>query len=125
MKKKVLSVALGLAVLAAAGTVVAGSKSLYPLSINYGSRYASGGLAETHNTADTTQYAECGSNSNTGYCTLRDVAGTYTSCYTTDPALIEVIRSMSDESFFSIRWDAASVCTYVLSYASSRTEAKN
>jgi len=32
---------------------------------------------------------------------------------------------MSDESFFSIRWDAAGVCTYVLSYASSRTEAKN
>lgn len=125
MKKKFVSVALGLAVVAAAGTVLAGSPSLYPLSINYTSRYASGGLAETHNTPDNVQYAECGSNANTGYCTLRDAAGTYTSCYTTDPALISVIRSMSDEAFFSISWNASGVCTYVLSYASSRTEAKN
>lgn len=125
MNKKILSVALGTAVLAAAGTVTAGAPSLYPLSINYAARYANGGLAETHNTPDFVQYAECGSNSNTGYCAMRDASGTYTSCYTTDPALIEVIRSMSDESFFSISWSAAGVCTYVLSYASSRTEAKN
>lgn len=109
---------------ATTGTVLAGAKSYIPLSINYAARYANGGLAETHNTADNVQYAECGSNSATGYCTIRDTAGTITSCYTTDPALLAVIRSMSDESLFSIQWNASGVCTYVLSYASSRTEAK-
>lgn len=125
MKRKMFAGVFGLAMLVTAGTSLAGVKSYFPLTINYASRYANGGLAETHNTADNTQYAECGSNSNTGYCTLRDTAGTITSCYTTDPALLTVIRSMSDESLFSIRWDTAGVCTYVLSYASSRTEAKN
>lgn len=110
--------------LTAVRPVSAGLKSYMPLSVNYASRYANGGLSETHNTADNVQYAECGSNPTTGYCTVRDTAGTYSSCYTTDAAIISVIRSMSDESLFSIQWNASGVCTYVLSYASSRAEAK-
>jgi hypothetical protein len=109
---------------ASSGSGLAGIKSYAPLSVNVAGRYANGGLAETRNTVDNVQYAECGSNAGTGYCTLRDTAGTYYSCYTTDPAQIQVIRSMSEESIFSIAWDVNGVCTYVLSYASSRTAAK-
>ncbi len=121
LTRPILAVAL---LAATAGTVLAGAKSYVPLTINYASRYANGGLAETHNTPDAVQYFECGSNSNAGYCTIRDTAGTYTSCYTTDPSMIAVIRSMSDESSISIAWDTSGVCTYVLSYASSRTQTK-
>jgi hypothetical protein len=109
-----------LAALASGGIVFAGAKSIAPLSVNVAGRFASGGLAETHNTPDLTQYAECGSNPTAGFCTLRDSAGTFYSCFTTDPALIAVIRSMSPDSYFSISWDASGTCTYVLSYASSR-----
>jgi hypothetical protein len=116
---------IALTFVAASATMAsAGLKSYVPLSVNVAGKYASGGLAETHNTADNVQYAECGTNATTGYCTLRDTAGTYYSCYTTDPALLTVIRSMSDESSFSISWNDTGVCTYVLSYASSRTAAK-
>lgn len=104
---------------------MAGSKSIGSLTVNVASRYANAGLSDTHNTANGLEYAECGTNSTTGYCTFRDTAGTYYSCMTTDPAYLTVIRSMSDESFISVRWDAAGVCTYVLSYASSRTQAKD
>lgn len=103
-----------------AGIVFAGAKTITPLSIDTTNRFAFGGLAETHNTSDTTQFAECGSNPTSGFCTVRDAAGTYYSCFTTDPALIAVIRSMSPDSYFSINWDANATCTYVLSYASSR-----
>ncbi|MEZ4362894.1 MAG: hypothetical protein R3B48_22070 [Kofleriaceae bacterium] len=114
------------AILAAAGGAgLAGVKSYAPLSVNAAGKFASGGLAETRNTPDLVQYAECGTNATTGYCTLRDTSGTYYSCYTTDPALLTVIRSMSEESIFSIAWNASGVCTYVLSYASSRTDAKD
>lgn len=127
MKKRLLlSLSLAAAMIAGGGSaVLAGSKSLGSLTINAASRYANGGFAETHNTANLTEYAECGTNATTGYCTFRDAGGTYYSCMTTDPALLTVIRSMSDESYFSVRWDAAAVCTSVLSYASSRTEAKD
>jgi hypothetical protein len=121
-----LSVSLAVSLLAAgSGAVFAGAKSLSPLTVNAASRYANAGLAETHNTANTTEYIECGTNGTTGFCTIRDSSANMYSCMTTDASLLSVIRSMSDESYISVRWDAAGVCTYVLSYASSRTEAKD
>lgn len=121
-----LSVSLAASLLAAgSGAVFAGAKSIAPLSVNAASRYANAGLGETHNTANTTEYIECGTNGTTGFCTVRDSSANMYSCMTTDASLLTVIRSMSDESYISVRWDAAGVCTYVLSYASSRTEAKD
>jgi len=113
-----------LALTAGTGAVLAGAKQYVPLSINAASRSAYGGLAETHNTADSVSYAECGSNATTGYCTFRDAANTFYSCYTTDPAQIAVIRSLSPDSTFNVVWDTSGVCTYVLSYASSRVAAR-
>lgn len=121
MSRLSLAMITALAVLGTASAVHAGLRSYFPLSVNVAGRYASGGLAETHNTADSIQYAEFGSNATTGYVTLRDAAGTYYSCYTTDPAQLTVIRSMSPDSTFSVAWDTSGVCTYVLSYASSRS----
>ncbi len=115
-----LRLAIIAALLAISGTVLAGARQYAPLAINLQFRYADGGLAETHNTDDAFSYAECGSNYGAGFCTVVDTAGTYYGCYTTDPAHIAVIRSMSPDSLFSIEWDESGVCTYVLSYASSR-----
>jgi hypothetical protein len=108
----------------AGGLAFGGVKQIMPLYVNAASRYANAGLSETYNTADSTQYAECGTNGSAGYCTFRDASGSYYSCSTTDPALIAVIRSMSPESFISVAWDASANCTYVLSYASSRSAVK-
>ena len=55
-----------------AGVARGGATQLFPLQVNAAARFANAGLAETHNTADTTQYAECGTNGSTGYCTFRD-----------------------------------------------------
>jgi hypothetical protein len=120
-----LSVSLAVSLLAAGGgAVLAGSQSISPLSVNAANRYASAGLAETHNTTNTTEYIECGTNGTTGFCTIRDSSANMYSCMTTDASLLSVIRSMSDESYISLRWDAAGVCTYMLSYASSRAATK-
>jgi hypothetical protein len=120
-----LSLSLAVSLLAAgSGAVLAGAKQISPLSVNAASRFANAGLGETHNTANTTEYIECGTNPTTGFCTIRDSSSNVYSCMTTDPDLLAVIRSMSDESYISVRWDAAGVCTYVLSYASSRAATK-
>lgn len=122
MSRLKIGIAVGLlGLVAGTGAVVAGARQYAPLSISVANKWASGGFAETHNTPDFTQYAECGSNSNTGYCTLRDASATFYSCFTTDPGHIAVIRSMSPDSLFNVVWDASGVCTYVLSYASSRS----
>ncbi len=123
MSRRFQLVALLTVVALASGTgaVLAGARNYAPLVIYDAGHSADGGLADTHNTADTTQYAECGSNPWAGYCTLVDSAGTYYGCYTVDPAFMAVIRSMSPDSLFNVVWDDSSVCTYVLSYASSRT----
>jgi hypothetical protein len=121
-----ISVSLAASLVAAGGgAVLAGAKSISPLSVNAASRFANAGLGETHNTANTTEYIECGSNGTTGFCTVRDSSNNLYSCMTTDASLLSVIRSMSDESYISIRWDAGGVCTYVLSYASSRAATKD
>jgi hypothetical protein len=121
MSRLKLGVISALAVLGIAGGVFAGVRSYIPLTVNVAGHFANGGLAETHNTADFTQYAECGSNPTTGFCTVRDSGGTIYSCFTTDASLLSVIRSMSPDSLFSIVWDpTTNQCTYVLSYASSR-----
>ena len=121
MSRLKLGLMSALAVLGITSAVFAGARSYFPLSVNVSGHFANGGLAETHNTADTTQYVECGSNPTAGFCTVRDATGTFYSCFTTDPSLLAVIRSMSPDSTFSIEWDpTTSQCTYVLSYASSR-----
>ena len=110
--------------LAGAGT--AGNRWTSSLTINqsqYGTM-AAGGFAETHNTPDVTEYAECGSNRTTGYCTFVQSNGSTWGCFTTDAGHIAVIRSMTPESYFNVTWDGSGQCTYVLAYASSRTTTK-
>jgi hypothetical protein len=117
--------ALGLA--GASAVAVAGAKSYFPAQLNtWGTTVSvSGGIGETRNTPDSTQYIECGSNSNTGYCLFRDAGGAYHSCSTTDAGLITVIRSMSGDGSINFLYDSTTnVCTYMLSYASSRDQPK-
>jgi hypothetical protein len=121
MSRLKLGVISALVVLGTTSAVFAGLRSYFPLQVNTTGHYANGGMSETHNTADSVQYAECGSNATTGYCTFRDAGGTYYSCFTTDMTQIAVIRSMAPDASFSVVWDPTSnQCTYVLSYASSR-----
>jgi hypothetical protein len=85
-----------------------------------------GGLGDTRNTANTSEYIECGTNSTTGYCLFRNAAGTYYSCSTTNAGMIEVIRSMSGDGSINFSYDTTTgACTYMLSYASSRAQPKN
>ena len=120
--KRLIAIALTLVGLGGIGT--AGSKWMSSLTIAQNGLYASGGFAETHNSADVTEYAECGSNRTTGFCTFVDSAGTNFACFTTDAGHIAVIRSMTPESWFNVTWNGAGQCTYVLAYATSRTTTK-
>jgi len=119
-RRTLLRVALVFAfVVIGSGSVMAGLRGYAPLS-EYMDHAADGGFGDTYNTPDDMLYAECGSNASAGFCTMRFADGTYKGCLTTDPGMIEVIRSMSGDSLFNILWDDNGQCTYLMSYASSR-----
>ena len=111
----------------ASATALAGSRSYVSAQVNTWGTTISiyGALGDTRNTANTTEYLECGSNSGTGYCLYRNPAGTYYSCSTTDAAMIQVIRSMSGDASINFSYDSTTgACTYMLSYSSSRAQPK-
>ena len=91
--------------------------------INATDRYMYGAISDFRNSPDPNMRAECGTNS-AGMCMFTDADGTYYFCYTLDPNHIDVIRSMSGDSYISVAWDQSGVCTYVLSYASSTAAPK-
>lgn len=124
MSRRLQLIAIGCLTCTLGGVGIAGSKWMSSLSINPNARTASGGLAETFNTADVTEYAECGSNRTSAFCTFVDTNNNNYSCFTTDAGHMAVIRSMTPESWFQVTWNNLGQCTYVLVYASSRTTTK-
>jgi hypothetical protein len=129
MSSRLWVTAIIIAALAGASTrATAGAKSYVSAQVNTWGNTISiyGGLGDTRNTANTSEYIECGTNSTTGYCLFRNTAGTYYSCSTTNAGMIEVIRSMSGDGSINFSYDTTTgACTYMLSYASSRAQPKN
>jgi hypothetical protein len=125
MSRRLRLIAIALLTLVGLGGIgTAGAKWMNALTISQNGTMASGGFAETHNSANVTEYAECGSNRATGFCTFVDQRGTNYGCFTTDAGDIAVIRSMTPESWFAVTWNDVGQCTYVLAHATSRTRTK-
>src|SRR5262249_21178349 len=123
MNRRLMAVVTAVGLVGASGVAMAGLKSYIPATLSqWGNTVSiSGGIGETRNTADSVQYIECGSNANAGYCMFRDASNQYHSCSTTDAGMISVIRSMSGDGSINFSYDVTTnVCTYMLSYASSR-----
>ena len=123
MSRRLSLLAIGSLVCALGGVGMAGARWTNSVTINNGN-LAAGGFAETFNTPDETEYAECGSNRTTGFCTFVDSNNNNYSCFTTDAGHIAVIRSMTPESYFNVMWNNLGQCTYVLGYSTSRTTTK-
>lgn len=108
------------ALIAATGLVFAGDRQVFTTKIDLINRTAEGSLSDTYNNGNIFEFMECGTIGGMGHCLSRTEDQVYAGCTTTDPELMSVIRSMNSESRIIVKWDAASVCTYVASYASSR-----
>lgn len=118
--KTVLRNALCMMSFAVAATAYAGARFTYPVVINDFNRTAYGALTDARGSADTRQYIGCWSNNATGGCDAVNASGLTRSCSTIDPAMLAVIRSMSDESYVAFRWGAdGSTCLYVYAQTTS------
>lgn len=122
MMKRVMSLGLGLAVLGVSGTALAGYRGANPVYIDFTNRNASASLGGAHNSSDTTSYIEVviqGTSSETAIFFARNAANQFAYCFASSPAIISALKSVTDDSYISVSWDANNTCTFVEVRASS------
>lgn len=104
------------ALLAAAGSAMAGFTNHYQVNISGNTAY--GSFIGARNSADVVQFISCASVNFTassvyGVCQARTAANVTKTCTTTDPAHLEAIRGLSNESYIYMRWTDAGICDYI------------
>lgn len=105
----------------AAGSAAAGARiGPYTVTINDAGRSAYGAFADVRASADTQQWIGCNYNTTSGYCMATNAAGTSRTCSTTNAALLEIIRSLTPESYVYFQWNTDGTCGYILVENSSR-----
>lgn len=115
-------IAAGLALaLFASGSVVAGNRiGPYQVTISDAGRWANGAFADVRAGADSQQWIGCNYNTVTGSCTATNAAGTSRTCTTSNAALLDVIRSLTPESYIYFQWNTDGTCSYILVENSTR-----
>ncbi len=105
----------------AAGSAMGGNRTvLANVAIDDAIRFAYGNFADARGSADSRQMIGCYYNASLGYCTATNAAGTSRTCTTTNAALLDVIRTLTSESYVYFQWNTDGTCSYVLVENSSR-----
>ena len=118
MKKSSL-ITLCVAGLVTASAAWAGLRGGTLVTLDMANRRAYGSLGNARNSTDINQYIGCKTTaSNTGAedatCWAQNAAGTYVTCRTTAPRLVDIARSLNGDSYLEFAWDAASQCTWMI-----------
>lgn len=100
--------------IAAAAVAHAGTALNFNVTVDTLNRVASGAMAAARFSTDSSQFIDCAaSNDIQGICTFRSADSVVGQCVTTSQPLINMIRSIDNESFVMISWDTNAVCTYI------------
>ena len=120
MKSIIVAAALSGLVLMGDGSATAGVKTDEPVSVSFnqdGSGGASGALGTARNSANQEEFIGCVLHGSRGRvfasCSVRDAAGTSMGCLASDPALLEVLKSVTSDAVIFFFWDAQANCTEI------------
>ncbi len=110
------------------GTAHAGNYVNYQTYVSLysgGGGYAAGVVSAARNSSDAQQYIGCqvivsSSGTANGTCYANELGGEYLVCSSSVPALIEQMRSISDNSFVSFNASSTGACTSINVHQSSR-----
>jgi hypothetical protein len=75
------------------------------IHLNSPNPYATGDLGFVYNSWFSNDYIGCQASATSGDCYAREVGGNFLSCWTTDPALLTVIRSLNGDSHLLFSWN--------------------
>jgi hypothetical protein len=107
------SLVAAMAMTVIAATAVAGSTTTQVVVISTSKSFAYGDLGFVRNTWDAVQSIGCKYTATWGACFATESTGLYKSCVTTDPALLEVMRSINGDSWLMFHWTADGNCSAV------------
>lgn len=117
--KKLHVVVGGVVALLLAGTSAwAGLKKTTLVNIDTSARTAYGALGAARASSDVVQYIGCAvltysEGSPSMVCNARNAAGTYVSCSSSAPSMVQTAASLSDGSAINFSWDEAGNCKYL------------
>ncbi len=108
----------------AATTAIAGERRVYPVSIIQtdpsSNIFVSGALVDARASNDRVQHIGCNNTVGySGFCHARDADGRNVACHTNDHDLVDVIRSITPESFITFIARNDGTCAYVFVSTSS------
>jgi hypothetical protein len=126
-KRLALALALGFSLLAAT-PALAGFKWTNK-AVTISGNTMNGALGSAWNSTDYKQYIGCSitayATSTSGVCWGSDASGTYRSCSTFSPSMIQTIGSIQADSFIQFSWDPSNnTCTSLVVHHTSYTEPK-
>jgi len=122
MKRKPTRFAIALSavnLIVAAGSASAGTgQSSTDVVVMTNLRVANGGVNAARHTADDVQYIYCRAFSQPGsptqgYCYARDKSWIGAYCTTTDPEMVDTIRSVTSSAFLSFGWSDTGACAFL------------
>jgi len=120
MKYIIVGAALSGFLLMGDGSATAGRRSDFPTLMTLqpdGSGRATGALGASRNSANDLEYIGCevaaGAEGTTAACVATDAAHNFRVCFTSDPALIEVLKDMTSDAYVDFSWDAAGRCSRI------------
>lgn len=120
--KKLITIFCIAALSATSGLVMAGMRFTSEVYVNETYRSASGSMTDARGSADTKQFIGCyhyydtagGSTPLIGFCHASNPVGLTRSCSTTNPNIVQSIRSISAESNIGFSWNTDGTCRYVM-----------
>ena len=117
---KRLPVILGsmIAVAALGTAALAGTKHIICTTVDVAGRYMSGNIASARNSANPVEYVvvqldSYPSNKEFVSVSMRTASGTTAYCYSSEPALVSIGKSVGPDSTVVACWDASGLCTYI------------
>jgi len=90
-----------------------------PSSVSIQGDVAAGYLRGARDSADNTQFIQCGVHDSVVNCNARNQQGNYWHCSSDDPRLRDAVKAMTDSSYLSIRRNG-STCTELIITNASR-----
>jgi hypothetical protein len=94
----------------------AGMKSGYAVVVDTVNHEVRGAIGTTRNSAGSSEYMGCyaqiDNSAKSMSCFARDAAGTYVTCFSSDPELVTMARAVTSDSFVVWRYTGSS-CTFL------------
>lgn len=113
---KAISSCIGASLLVLANYSFAGTKVNAPVYLDTNTRVFTGAMGSVHHTSDNTQFIGCYSTGTSISCQARNAAGTLVTCYSSNPAHMEAVKSIGDDSRLYVRYNTNGSCAAVYVY---------